>query len=67
MADARDAEGSVTGIDQGRKHGEGGSKTTHMVTVREEEIDHATITEVSVNVSAIYSLCLFGAHHTAAH
>jgi hypothetical protein len=53
MADARGAEGSVIGVDQGCKHGEGGSKTVHLVTAREEEHDHATITEASENVSAI--------------
>jgi hypothetical protein len=53
MADARGVEGSVTGVDQGCKHGEGDSKTAYLVTAREEEHDHATITEASENVSAI--------------
>ena len=53
MADARDAEESMTGIDQGHKHGKGGSKTTLVVTTCKEEYDRATITEASKNVSAI--------------
>jgi hypothetical protein len=53
MADTRGAEGSVTGVDQGRKHGEDGSKTAYLVTAREEDYYHATNTEASKNVSAI--------------
>jgi hypothetical protein len=58
MADVRGVEGFVTRVDQGRKHGKGGSKTTHLVTAREEEHDHATITEASENVSAILLIVL---------
>jgi hypothetical protein len=58
MADTRGVEGSMTGIDQGRKHGEGGSKTVHMVTAHKEERDHAAITEASENVSAILLIVL---------
>jgi hypothetical protein len=58
MADARGAEESVTRVDHGRKYGEGGSKTAHLVTAREEEHDHATITEASKNVSAILLIVL---------
>jgi hypothetical protein len=58
MANARGAEGSVVGIDQGRKHGEGGSKIAHLVTAREEEHDHATIAEALKNVSAILLIVL---------
>jgi hypothetical protein len=36
----------------------GGSKTTHVVTAREEERDHPTITEASENVSAILLIVL---------
>jgi hypothetical protein len=53
MADARGAEGSVTGVDRGRKHGEGGSKTTHLMTACEEDYYHATNTKASENVTAI--------------
>jgi hypothetical protein len=58
MADARGVEGSVTGIDQGRKHGEGSSKTAHLMIAREEEHDHATITKALENVSAILLIVL---------
>jgi hypothetical protein len=58
MADVRGAEGSVIGVDQGCKHGEGGSKTAHIVTAHEEERVHATITEALENVSAILFIVL---------
>ena len=43
----------MTGVDRGRKHGEGGSKTAHLVTACEEDYYHATNTEALENVSAI--------------
>jgi hypothetical protein len=58
MADARGAEGSMTGGDQGHKYGEGGSKTPHVVTAREEERDPATNTEAIENISAILFIVL---------
>ena len=56
MTDARGVEGSTTGVDRGHKHGEGGNKTMHLVTVREEDYYHATNTKASENVSAILPL-----------
>jgi hypothetical protein len=53
MADARGAEGSMTRVDQGHRHGEGGNKTVHLVTAHEEDYYHATNTEASENISAI--------------
>jgi hypothetical protein len=58
MANTRGAEGPVTGVDQGCKHGEGGSKTAHLVTACEEEHDHTTNTEASENVSAFLLIVL---------
>ena len=48
----------MTGIDQGRKHGEGGSKIEHLVTVHKEKHDHATITEALEIVNAILLIVL---------
>ena len=56
MADARDVEGSVTGVDWGHKHGAGGSKSVPLVTANEEDYYHATNIKASENISAILSI-----------
>ena len=58
MVEARGMERSMIGVDQGCKHGEGSSKTVHVVIASKEERDHATITKASINVSAILLIVL---------
>jgi hypothetical protein len=58
MADGKDAEGTVTGEDQARKHGDSSNRNALVMTAREEEQDHATVTEASMDVSAILPFAL---------